>query len=106
MDFIYLKNAVEITKKIMCLTVKEGSVVVDCTVGNGKDTLHLAKLVGDSGRVYGFDIQQAAIDITKNSLEKESLLDRVILINDGHEKIDKYIDEELDFIIYNWVLQG
>ena len=101
MGFRTFVNAVEIAKKIMKFNVVEGNKVLDCTVGNGNDTLFLAKLVGDSGKVYGFDIQPSAIDITKNKLKKNDLVDRVVLINDGHEKIDQYITEELNFIIYN-----
>jgi len=101
MGFRTFKNAVEIAKRIMDLTVKDGNIVLDCTVGNGNDTLHLAKLVGESGKVYGFDIQSIALNITKDRLIENELIDRVVLINDGHEKIDQYIHEQLDFIIYN-----
>lgn len=101
MSFRTFINAVEIAKKIMKLYVKSGFVALDCTVGNGNDTLLLAQLVGREGKVYGFDIQPVAIDITKHKLIKEELDNRVILVNDGHEKIDKYINEKLDFIIYN-----
>lgn len=95
------KSAVTIAKRIMDMTISEGDVVLDCTVGNGNDTLHLAKLVGESGKVYGFDIQPIAIEITKNRLIENDLINRVVLINDGHEHIDLYIQEKLDFVIYN-----
>jgi len=101
MGFKTFKNAVNIARRIMDLTVKDGSIVLDCTVGNGNDALHLAKLVGQNGKVYGFDIQSVAIEITKNKLIENQLIDRVVLINDGHERIDYYIDEQLDFVIYN-----
>jgi hypothetical protein len=48
-----------------------GDTVIDATLGNGVDALFLAKLVGSRGRVYGFDIQQQALDQTKMRLEKE-----------------------------------
>jgi len=41
-----------------------GDNAIDATVGNGHDTLFLVEQVGPSGRVFGFDIQQAAIDST------------------------------------------
>ncbi|KAK9812275.1 hypothetical protein WJX73_009643 [Symbiochloris irregularis] len=41
--------------------VAPGDTVVDATCGNGNDTLYLSQLVGPSGRVYAFDIQEAAI---------------------------------------------
>lgn len=94
-------NAVDIAKKIMEEYVQEGHIVLDCTVGNGNDTITLCHLVGDKGKVYGFDIQSIALEITKEKLIKEGLEDRVILINDSHEHLDKYIFQKLDFIIYN-----
>lgn len=101
MSFKYFINQIEIAKRIMSYYVSEGDTVVDCTVGQGNDTLFLAKLVGTAGKVYGFDIQSIAIDWTKNKLIEENLTENIILINDGHENIDKYIDEKIDFIIYN-----
>ena len=97
----YFINPVDITKRIIRDFVKEGYKVLDCTIGNGNDTLDLANLVGDNGKVYGFDIQSMAIEITKNKLKAKSLENRVLLIKDSHEYIDKYIFEELDLIIYN-----
>jgi len=38
-----------------------GEIVVDATLGNGYDALFLARCVGGSGCVIGFDIQEAAV---------------------------------------------
>ncbi|CCQ92665.1 putative rRNA methylase [[Clostridium] ultunense Esp] len=101
MGFKSFVNTVDLAKKIMYYYVKSGSIAIDCTVGNGNDTILLSKLVGKKGKVYGFDIQPVALKITKEKLFKENLDKRVILINDGHENIDRYIFNEVDFIIYN-----
>lgn len=94
-------NAVSICKDIINRYIKEGSIVLDATVGNGNDTLDLARLVTDKGKVYGFDIQSIAIENTKSLLIQNQLEDRVILIKDSHENIDKYIFKPLDFALYN-----
>ncbi len=47
--------------------VFEGMTAVDCTVGNGHDTLFLAEAAGPGGRVYGFDVQPRPL----NPLRKE-----------------------------------
>jgi len=86
MGYKTFDSAVAIARRIMATSVKEGDIVLDCTVGNGNDTLHLAKLVGDKGKVYGFDIQPVAIEITRKKLIENGLINRVILINDGHER--------------------
>ena len=51
--------------------------------------------------VYGFDIQEEAIARTMKLLEENNLLYRVFLIHDSHVKIDEYIQEPLDLIVYN-----
>lgn len=82
--------------------LKEDSFAIDCTIGNGNDTLKLKKAVGVNGTIYGFDIQDIAIKNTKKLLLENNLFDNINLVQDGHENIDKYIEEEMaDFIIYN-----
>lgn len=78
-----------------------GDTILDCTVGNGQDTLLLAKLVGPTGNVYGFDIQEVAINNTKKLLEETGIKTNVKLFLDSHEHIDKYIHKNLNFIVYN-----
>jgi len=71
--------------------VSKGDVVVDATVGNGHDTLFLSNLVGEHGRVYGFDIQKEAIEETASKLEEHELRNRVMLFQEGHEIVDQAI---------------
>ena len=71
MDFIRIKNALILSSKIMERVVGFGDSVVDCTMGNGNDSLKLAQLVGNSGRVFSFDIQKEAIEISKSKLEED-----------------------------------
>ena len=101
MKFKSIINTNTLVKELMYNNIEEGSVVLDCTVGNGNDTFLLAKLVGLNGKVYGFDIQDQAINNTAKLINDSDLGGRVILIKDSHEFIDKYIDERLSFIIYN-----
>ena len=54
--------------------VSPGDAVVDATAGNGHDTVFLARLVGPSGQVHAFDVQEEAIRATRERLEKEGLL--------------------------------
>ncbi|KIL46406.1 tRNA (mnm(5)s(2)U34)-methyltransferase [Jeotgalibacillus campisalis] len=78
-------------RQLLERVVDKGDVVVDATVGNGHDTLYLAQLVGEHGRVYGFDIQQEAIDETASKLEEHHLRNRVMLFQEGHELADQAI---------------
>ena len=65
--------------------LNEGDRAVDATVGNGHDTLFLAHQVGQSGTVYGFDIQETALDTAYRRLQEEGLAQRVSLYHAGHE---------------------
>ncbi|MGO1368783.1 MAG: class I SAM-dependent methyltransferase [Senegalia sp. (in: firmicutes)] len=97
----FLKNSRLISHQLIDLKLKEGMIAVDATVGNGNDTLLLAKKVGDCGKVYGFDIQDIAIKNTLKTLKDNNLNNRVKLIKDSHENILKYINEKLDLVIFN-----
>lgn len=96
---------VKITETAMLLIspyILKGDTVVDATMGNGKDTLFLAELVGESGRVYSFDIQEQAIDHTRQLLtQSQKLNDNISLINDSHENIDHYVKEEVAAAVFN-----
>lgn len=101
MSYKKIINTLEIVKDLMKDSVSDGSIVIDCTVGNGNDTLILAELVGNTGVVYGFDIQNVAIKNTTQLLKDNKLYNRVNLIEDTHENIDLYVHENVDFIVYN-----
>lgn len=79
----------------------DGVTAVDATAGNGMDTLFLCQKVGQTGKVYAFDIQQEAIDATGALLEKYGYADRSILICDGHEKMTSYIKEPVHCVLFN-----
>lgn len=96
-----LNNALQFNQLLLTTFIKPGDHVLDATCGNGKDTLVIAKLVDNLGFVYAFDIQEIAIESTRVLLEENGLRNRVELIFDSHENIEKYIDKKLDFVIFN-----
>jgi SAM-dependent methyltransferase len=63
-----IKRPTEQAQSWIRKAVSEGDCVIDATVGNGHDTLFLARCVGDRGKVIGFDVQQVAIDATRKLL--------------------------------------
>ncbi len=82
--------------------VKSGEICVDATAGNGNDTLLLAELVGESGKVYAFDIQEQALKKTRERLEEQGLENRVELVLDSHAEMGKRIWEEVSCIVFNF----
>ncbi len=99
--FEVLKNSLSQSHEYVKAVVKTGDTVIDATAGNGNDTVFLSELVGSSGKVYSFDIQKQAIDNTREKLIKKGLLDNVVLINDGHQNMDKYIRGPVSTVMFN-----
>ncbi len=48
--------------------LRPGDRCLDATLGNGHDALHLARLVGPTGRVHGLDLQPAALEASRARL--------------------------------------
>ena len=95
-----MKKIVDMMHDLILTYLKEDSIAVDFTLGQGNDLLFLAKQ-SKIQHVYGFDIQKEAIDITRQKVEEESLQDRVTLILDGHQHCDQYI-KTFDVGIFNF----
>ncbi|MBQ4228093.1 MAG: hypothetical protein II697_07780, partial [Clostridia bacterium] len=60
-----LKSARYLAADALRAAVRPGDAVADATMGNGHDTLLLCELVGDTGRVYAFDVQSQAVESTR-----------------------------------------
>ncbi|HEX9660562.1 MAG TPA: class I SAM-dependent methyltransferase [Rhodothermales bacterium] len=73
-------------------SVGPGDTAIDATVGNGWDTIFLARLVGPDGRVVGFDVQTTAIDAARRRLAAEDLLERCWLFEESHEAPARFLE--------------
>lgn len=96
-----LVKSLDFTHMVVGRFVKPGDTVIDATSGNGQDTLFLAKLVGERGRVFAFDIQERAIRNTAELLQQQGLFSQVQLIRDGHEYIQEYVKKEVSAVMFN-----
>jgi predicted methyltransferase len=96
-----LNNSLVQSHQIISGIVTAGDVVIDATAGNGNDTAFLAGLVGSSGKVYSFDIQETALNNTGIRLAEQGLESRVELINSGHEHIAKYVNTPVKAAMFN-----
>ena len=88
-------------KQFISTHIKEGGTAVDFTMGNGHDTLWLSNAVGENGKVYAFDIQQAALDSTAALLEKEGAAKNCTLILDSHHNVKNYVKEPICAGLFN-----
>ena len=83
--------------------ITEGDICIDATMGNGNDTLKLCNLVGETGKVYAFDIQEPALTNTKNLLEKNKVIHIAELILASHTYMADYVKEnKIDCIVFNF----
>lgn len=101
-----LPNLLHQAHEYIRLVLKEGGIAIDATVGNGNDTLFLAKMVGDSGLVYGFDIQDQAIRVAKKRLEKEGQAKQVRLFHYPHQNpwskiLPNRLRQQIDTVMFN-----
>ncbi len=70
-----------------------GGMAIDATTGNGHDTLFLAEQVGVTGKVFGFDIQQQAIESTQTRLATANITNTQ-LFHSSHDKLEQCIPTE------------
>ena len=80
-------SPVALAHRFAAKLIDPGDRCVDATVGNGNDTVFLARCVGRAGRVLGFDVQERAIVSAREQLRKRGLDDRVLLRREGHENV-------------------
>ncbi len=101
MSYIDLRGAVGLTHLFLRERLGLGDRVVDATCGNGHDTLFVARLVGQLGRVWAFDIQEQALTATRTLLADNGCLAWVNLLNEGHEGLDELVDEPVQAVVFN-----
>lgn len=86
-----LPRIVELARLLVAQGLSEGDTAIDATVGNGHDTLWLARQVGPRGKVLGLDVQEHALQTTLARLQSARLAGRVLLIKAGHESLGQLI---------------
>ena len=93
-------SIVDWTHQFLKQYVKPGDICIDATVGNGGDMCYLLELVGEHGRVAGFDIQQMAIDHTRERLENMGIKGELYL--ESHAHMGNYFEKEsVSAIVFN-----
>ncbi|QQD85177.1 class I SAM-dependent methyltransferase [Jeotgalicoccus sp. ATCC 8456] len=91
-----LKKILPTAKEYIEEIIEPTDHVVDATCGNGHDSQFLSSLV-PKGTVYSFDIQKDAILKAKETYPAPN----IHFIQDGHENVDQYIQENIKAAIFN-----
>ena len=82
-----MKRPLELAHDFLAQVITQEDIVVDATMGNGHDTLFLAKL---AKQVYAFDIQEQAIEKTSQRLQEAGLTNAELILQ-GHETVDQFV---------------
>ncbi len=88
-------------KQFILAHLGEGDVAVDFTMGNGNDTLFLSRTVGETGHVYAFDVQEAALVSTRRHLEENGAPENYTLICASHHRVREFVDEPIKAGMFN-----
>ncbi len=83
------RNTLGLAHEFLRQNVRPGDLCVDATAGRGRDTALLCRLVGETGRVLAFDIQEDAVRQTRALLEAEGL--RAEVYQDSHANMGRYL---------------
>ena len=84
-----MKRPLEMAHDFLAQVITQKDIVVDATMGNGHDTLFLAKL---AKQVYAFDIQEQALEKTSQRLQEAGLTNAELILQ-GHETVDQFVTE-------------
>lgn len=106
MDYVALRRRVtqviypkDASLMVYLAGVQPGSRVMEAGVGTGLLTVTLARLVGDNGVVYGFDVDQECLETTRRNLELTNLSHRVVLkLHDVRNPVEL---RDLDAVLYD-----
>lgn len=101
-------DLLELQKEFILKHLKKGDVAADFTMGNGYDTEFLSKAVGETGHVYAFDIQEQAVNSTREHLVSSGCPYNYTLIHDSHHNAEKYINGNIKAGMFNlgWLPGG
>ena len=92
-----INNTKKLIEFLMKTYISKVDIAVDMTVGNGFDSKNILEILNPK-KLYCFDIQKEALENSKKLLYNFS---NYKLILESHKNIDKYINENIDFAIYN-----
>ena len=94
-------TAVKFVQDFLAARLADPRLCIDATCGNGGDTAFLCRLVGEEGRVLGFDIQPEAIASTRQNLARKGFAAE--LHCDSHANLLQYVQPgTADAVMFNF----
>lgn len=94
-------NIHALTKLLLEEHLNEGDYVVDATIGHGKDALKLLNCIGKNGFLYGFDIQEDAIESARKLLMGNDYDNFQLHLKSHNQMINEIPQESVKVIMFN-----
>jgi SAM-dependent methyltransferase len=95
-------NEIQPPERIMdILGVRPGLVVGEVGAGRGRVTVHLANRVGEKGRIYANDIDEAALDYLKARCRRLGLTNVETILSRTDDAC--FPPDKLDLVLMTWV---
>lgn len=92
-------------QKVMdAIGVNPGMIIGELGAGRGRYTVHLAKRVGKTGKIYANDINDNALSIIRERCEQNNINNVVTIL--GKEDDPLFPKQALDMAIMIWVYHG
>jgi len=91
-------RATGMAHRIVRERVGDGDTAIDATLGGGSDLVFLSGCVGESGKVFGFDVQEEAVERSRARLSEDR---GVELHAVGHERMGEFVDGEVAAVMFN-----
>lgn len=89
-------SVVDLSHLLLSNLTNGSGTYIDATAGNGYDSLFIATILQDDGRLFSFDISEEAIQNSKLLLTENNInLKNITLINDNHANLGTYLKSQL-----------
>lgn len=98
---MFYQNAVQASHDILQKRIKPGMCVVDATLGKGFDAQMMLSIIGQTGKLYGFDLDPRAIDHTQERLKDMAAAEVAQLYVMNHAEATTVIEGEIDAVVFN-----
>ena len=96
-------GALQVAHQFIESHVRPGAFCIDATAGRGNDTVFLASLVGETGKVLAFDIQPEAVESTRALIGERGCSGFTRVVLDSHANMARYAAPgSVDCIVFNF----
>ncbi len=95
----FIRKILQNPKKIVGEYIKPGDTILDLGCGPGYFSLEMAKMTGESGKVYAVDLQKEMLEITRKKAAKHHLKNQMIFHQCSENSIGLSENITADFIL-------